>query len=230
METQADTIDRCVVRGPTSRSHAPAPMAADSDEAEEGTVTTVATGDADTGTTTTEAGMEQVLTVRGTGDPELWYWMSGSNADFPSSVMSISLWVTDEAGNANPQLAEDWEVSEDLTSWTIHLKDWVWSDGVPVTSEDVKFSIEEVLLPFNPWGTAFWSDLDTIETPDPSTVVITLKQPFDLTLPLSHEFGTIVPKHVFEGTDILATLAEPDPVVAGPYLVSTHVAGSSFDS
>ena len=44
-------------------------------------------------------------------------------------------------------VAQDWEVNEDDTVYTIHLREGMkWSDGVPVTTEDVRFAYEDVLL------------------------------------------------------------------------------------
>jgi len=44
-------------------------------------------------------------------------------------------------------VARDWEVNEDDTVFTIYLRQGLkWSDGVPVTTEDVRFSYEDVLL------------------------------------------------------------------------------------
>ncbi|MEM7532380.1 MAG: ABC transporter substrate-binding protein [Chloroflexota bacterium] len=44
-------------------------------------------------------------------------------------------------------VAQDWEVNEDSTEYTIYLREGLkWSDGVPVTTEDVRFAYEDVLL------------------------------------------------------------------------------------
>ncbi|MCW2305875.1 ABC transporter substrate-binding protein [Rhodobium gokarnense] len=87
----------------------------------------------------------------------------------------------DEATNEIvPDLAKSWEVSEDGTTYTFHLNDGVtFHKGYgPMTSDDVKFSFERVLDPET--GSNYkgqFAAIDTIETPDPMTVVITLKAP-----------------------------------------------------
>ncbi len=43
--------------------------------------------------------------------------------------------------------AERWEVSEDQTVWTFHLRDYKWSDGKPVTANDFEFAIKRALNP-----------------------------------------------------------------------------------
>ncbi|MBU1865151.1 MAG: ABC transporter substrate-binding protein, partial [Actinobacteria bacterium] len=46
-------------------------------------------------------------------------------------------------GNYIPELATDWTVSDDGLTWTLTLRDdALFHDGTPVTSEDVKYSIE----------------------------------------------------------------------------------------
>ena len=58
------------------------------------------------------------------------------------------------------RLARGWESSDDLRTWTFHLRsDVQWHDGVPVTAHDVKFSIELAAHPDvlfddrKPWST-----------------------------------------------------------------------------
>jgi len=41
-----------------------------------------------------------------------------------------------------PGIAESWEVSDDKKTVTYTLADRKWSDGVPITSADVKYSLE----------------------------------------------------------------------------------------
>ncbi len=47
-------------------------------------------------------------------------------------------------GSADPQpgLAEIWDVSTDALTYTFHLRDAKFSDGSPVTADDVKFSLD----------------------------------------------------------------------------------------
>lgn len=46
-------------------------------------------------------------------------------------------------GELEGLLAESWEVSEDYSEWTVHLRqDARWHDGAPVTADDVKFTFD----------------------------------------------------------------------------------------
>ena len=73
-----------------------------------------------------------------------------------------------------PLLATSWEKSDDSLTWTFHLRQGVkFHDGEPVTAAAVKQSIEAVK---DHGGSSwFWAPLDTIDTPDDSTVIFHLK-------------------------------------------------------
>ncbi len=85
----------------------------------------------------------------------------------------------DAEGNIVPGLATAWEISEDGLTYTFHLRqDVKWHDGKALTAEDVQFTYEKILDPqiASRFNLPFQSVKD-VQTPSPSTVVITLKQP-----------------------------------------------------
>ncbi|MGO4842734.1 ABC transporter substrate-binding protein, partial [Rhizobiaceae sp. 2RAB30] len=49
-----------------------------------------------------------------------------------------------ETGELEPGLAEKWEVSSDDLVYTLYLREAQFSDGSPVTADDVAFSLERV--------------------------------------------------------------------------------------
>lgn len=58
------------------------------------------------------------------------------------------LTVVDASGKPAPGVAESWDISEDGTVYTFHLReDAVWSDGVPVTAQDFVYSWTRELDP-----------------------------------------------------------------------------------
>jgi oligopeptide transport system substrate-binding protein len=59
----------------------------------------------------------------------------------------IGLTQNNAAGQPVPGMATRWEVSPDGLTWTFHLRDAVWSDGVPVTADDFVFSFRRLLAP-----------------------------------------------------------------------------------
>jgi peptide/nickel transport system substrate-binding protein len=103
--------------------------------------------------------------------------------------------VTPDGKDVQPWLATSYELSSDQLNWTFHLRDGVqFSNGQPMTSADVKFSIDEAGKAADGWG-YINSAIKEITTPDESTVVITTKYPWSpLLADLSLFSNGIIPK------------------------------------
>ncbi|AMY70334.1 ABC transporter substrate-binding protein [Frigidibacter mobilis] len=86
-----------------------------------------------------------------------------------------------------PELAERYEVSDDKTSITFHLrKDAVFHDGAPVTAEDVKWSLDRVVsspIGLSQFGTGSMKETSQFVVVDAHTVRIDLPQPDRFALP-----------------------------------------------
>lgn len=122
--------------------------------------------------------------------------------------------------NPVPDLAESWEVSPDGRTYTFHLaRTAEFHDGVPVTSEDVRFTFEQLLLKYHSRTRASVGDnLSRIETPDPHTVVFRFKRPYAAFLQLVDVTNApVMPKHLYEGTDPLTNPHNTSPVGSGPF-------------
>lgn len=143
-----------------------------------------------------------------------------------SNVFSMLIRL-DKTFQPVPDLAESWEISEDGLSYTFHLRQGVnWHDGQPFTSEDVKFTIEEVILPFHSRGATYQGVIEAVEAPDANTVIIRLKNSFG---PLMNALGYdffILPKHLYAGTDIKNNPYNAKPVGTGPFKFSEWKKGS----
>ncbi|MES2340233.1 MAG: peptide ABC transporter substrate-binding protein [Pseudomonadota bacterium] len=50
-------------------------------------------------------------------------------------------------GSPIPAMATSWETSPDGLTWTFHLRDAKWSDGVPVTADDFVYAYRRILDP-----------------------------------------------------------------------------------
>lgn len=87
-------------------------------------------------------------------------------------------------GSVQPQLASSWDISEDGLTYRFHLKEGVtFHDGTGFDSADVKFSFERAMGADSVNAQkGLFEPIDTIETPDPATVVIKLKRPTSLFL------------------------------------------------
>lgn len=147
---------------------------------------------------------------------------SSVTVQIPACMVQQGLIVLDRSYAPTPELAESWEVSDDSTEYVFHLQQGVtWSDGTPFTSADVKFSIEEVALQYQPIAKSTFERIAGIDTPDDHTVVITLSEPYGPFMnSLECDTCPILPKHVFEGQDVLthpSTLE--NPIGTGPYLL-----------
>lgn len=122
--------------------------------------------------------------------------------------------------NPQPELAERFTVEEGGKVYRFSLRKGVkWHDGEPFTSEDVKFTFESMLLEFLPrTRQSLKPRLQSIETPDPQTVVFRLKSPFSAFPQLmTVADAPILPKHVFEGQDPKTNPANIAPVGTGPF-------------
>ena len=145
-----------------------------------------------------------------------------------SKVMESLLYL-DTALTYQPQLAQSWNVSADGRTYTFKLRPNVkWHDGKPFTSADVRFTVMEVLKKLHPRGRSSFAKVDSVETPDPMTAVFKLSAPAPsmLTALASGYESPIVPKHLFEGTDIAANPYISKPVGTGPFVFKEWQKGS----
>ncbi|WP_240473945.1 ABC transporter substrate-binding protein [Salinivibrio socompensis] len=55
--------------------------------------------------------------------------------------------IRNPEGEVVPGLAKDWEISDDGLKYTFHLRDAKWSDGEPITADDVIFTLRRVVDP-----------------------------------------------------------------------------------
>ncbi len=111
------------------------------------------------------------------------------------------------------KLAEKWEISPDARTYTFHLRPGVkWANMAPVNgrdfaANDVKWSYEywsrlgqfkDKGLPAGQFDSMF-EGLDKIETPNPSTVVVSFKDPFVPFLAYAaSDFNPIVPHDIYD--------------------------------
>ena len=128
----------------------------------------------------------------------------------------------DRLGDLRGELAEKWE-RDGETGWKFSLRDAQFHNGAPVTSADVKWTLEQVA---GEKSTAYlrneFQGVDRIDTPDAKTVVVVMKQP-NVMLPqwLANPHMPIIAKG---STDNGGT-----PVGAGPYTIKAQERGVSID-
>ena len=135
----------------------------------------------------------------------------------------------DDNWNPKPYLAESWEVAPDGLSVTLKLvKNAVFHDGHPVTSEDVAFSIMTIKAN-HPFQTML-AAVDNVDTPDPYTAIIRLAHPHPaLLLAMSPALMPILPKHIYgDGQDIKTHPANLNPIGSGPYKLTEYKQGEYY--
>ena len=163
--------------------------------------------------------------------PEPPTLVSALNAGAPTGVVSTNifdgLFSYDWDMGLKPALATRWEVAADGLALTFHLRPNVrWHDGQPFTAEDVKFSLEEIWRKIHPRGRATFANVEAVETPDPLTVVLRLKQPSPVILGALNAYESqILPKHLYAGGDALANPLNLKPVGTGPFRFKEWVRG-----
>ncbi|MBP6903355.1 MAG: ABC transporter substrate-binding protein [Burkholderiaceae bacterium] len=150
------------------------------------------------------------------------------NIGMVSSKLLEGLVAYDLDLNPVPALATSWAVAPDGKTVTFKLRPGVkWHDGKDFTAADVKFTLEKVWKELHPFGRAAYANVQRVDTPDPLTVVIRLSAPSPYILNYVNTYGSqILPRHLYEGTDILTNPHNNAPVGTGPFVFKEWVKGS----
>jgi oligopeptide transport system substrate-binding protein len=148
-----------------------------------------------------------------------------------------------------PQLASSWSESSDGLTWTFHLRpNLKFSDGTPLTSADVAYSINRALTPAEKSivGPAYLSLIkdsallntgkistiigDSLLTPDPNTIIIkTSKKAAYFLDALTYSCSYVVEKSLIDkyGTNWTNHLEQGGG--DGPFKVSSYIHGKEID-
>ena len=128
-----------------------------------------------------------------------------------------------------PYLAESWTVSEDKRTFTFHIDPRAhWSDGRPITADDVVWTYETIMDPAHLTGVHKVSleRLNPPEALDERTVRFTAKEAHWGNL-LYAGGMQILPRHALEGEDFNRLNFE-FPVVSGPYAIDRVSEGTAL--
>lgn len=142
------------------------------------------------------------------------------------ALVFSSLTRLNERGEVEPDLARGWEVTlgspADTLTYTFYLRsNAYWHDGVPVTADDVVFTISLLQDPDFPGppdlGSNLWQ-MVTVEKVDRHTVCFILPEPYAPFL--DYTTVGILPVHLLKGiraADLLTTEFNLNPVGSGPF-------------
>jgi peptide/nickel transport system substrate-binding protein len=154
-------------------------------------------------------------------DPHTFSWVIDSNV-----VRQVCGYLT-RTGTDNvtrPDLLDSWEVSDDLMTWTLNVRQGVhWHDGKAFTAEDIVWNLNHVLNPetgssvlglmqgymMNDDATALW-DANAIEIVDDHTIRLNTRSP-----------NIAIPEHAFHYPLLIL-----DPSEGGTFEVGSNGTGA----
>ena len=185
--------------------------------------------------TPADAEKQEVENVDGISGEERVLRMDGDNLGYPSVYTSSpkgrgyllvsftfdTLVWKDETGTI-PLLAKEWKVSDDNRTYTFYLNDNVkFTDGQPLTAEDVKFSFD--YLKEHPYQWVSVEPVETVTVIDETTVEIVLK---DIFVPFLTDVAgnvPIMPKHIWEEVTEPEKFNTAEAVIgSGPLILESY--------
>jgi peptide/nickel transport system substrate-binding protein len=160
-----------------------------------------------------------------------------SSSDITERAFATLTEYDNAAQKSIPWLAKSWEMAPDGLTWTYHLRKGAkFSDGHPITAEDVLFSFQLVydktLHPAVQDLLIMGGKPFEVTAPDPNTVVIKTPSPNAALVEVAANVR-IMPKHVLEEAykrgDYAAAYnvgTPPDKIVtSGPWRIAQYVPG-----
>ena len=159
-------------------------------------------------------------------EPNVGFNPGTANTSLSLEVLPLlhdPLWEYNEKWEPIPWIAESWDTNSDATEWTFHIKDGLaFTDGSPLTAEDVAYSIE--YLAASPAWKARLSVVDSVEAPDASTVVVKMTRPVPEFLQLPAELmGLFIFSKAACGSGGCGDFTVPGVVTSGPWMLSEYI-------
>jgi peptide/nickel transport system substrate-binding protein len=175
--------------------------------------------------------------------PDIWnpyipgtYILQGMNQNLMEPLFMLNY----ETGNIDGWLAESYTNSPDLTQWTVKLRPGTeWSDGQPLTSADVVFTINMLIqnAPQLNWSGAMKQWVQSVQAIDDRTVQFNLTGP-NPRFVMENLAGTTsqaivpVPQHIWQGQDPVTFKNSwnngTGAIFSGPYVVKSF-SSTEFD-
>ena len=152
-----------------------------------------------------------------------------------TNLHSTLILPTPDTKGLRPGLAASWAASEDGKTLTLKLRAGAkFSDGSPVTVDDVVWSLNRARDPKAGIWNFMLASIDAVSAPAPDTVVLALKHP-DLSLPaaLATFNSAILPSKLFEAQpgktdEEKARAFSEHPVGAGPFMLASWQRGTQM--
>ena len=150
-----------------------------------------------------------------------------------SNLTALRLWIPanvveplvyfNKDGSVSPGVAESWTISDDKLVYTFVIREAKFSDGTPVTVEDVLYSLNTMKGSPVSQNSAAYAAVASMEKVDDKTVKVTLSRPSqNFWLGMGGTAGLIQPEHA------AATIAT-NPIGTGPYKLVKYTTNSAFE-
>jgi peptide/nickel transport system substrate-binding protein len=156
----------------------------------------------------------------------------GSDWTVVTSQYDMLLKFSDGDLSPAPGLATGCDHSDDYLTWTCTLRQGLrWSDGTPLTSEDVAFSYRFVIEHKIPQYSSYFPFHPVFTTPDDTTLVWTAEKPtFAPSMP---PWVYIVPEHVwskYQDADLKTIKTAPNTpsIASGPFILTSWSRGQGW--
>lgn len=143
------------------------------------------------------------------------------NADNAATQLFDSLVYLDQYGEIQPALAEDWEVSDDGTTYTFFLREGVTFHNGEVFNADDVVATWEIGSEVGEWTDKF--TLAQVEKIDDYTVTLTTEAPNPELLVTIHDFWSINPNEYLEEVGVDGF--QEHPIGTGPFMFVEWVKG-----
>jgi peptide/nickel transport system substrate-binding protein len=158
--------------------------------------------------------------------------------DVPSfralAPMLINLYQPDKNLNIVPDLADGMpSVSSDGKVWTVKLRSAKWSDGSPITADDVVATVKQQADPNLDTDLGYdWGKMASVDKVDDHTVKFTLTEPFAPFLAVNLT-TYVLPNKVYGVVDPAKQRNQPystaPTVTGGPFLFDKWIPGQEID-
>lgn len=162
----------------------------------------------DNASTSVDTDRRELILALSNTEPEDGFDPTTGWGRYGSPLFQSTLLKRDANMEITYDLATDYQISDDGLTWTVKLREDVkFSDGVPLTAEDVVYTFETAA---QSGSTIDLTNLETVDAPDDYTVVFKLKQPQSTFISKLVQIG-IVPEHAHD-----AHYAQR-PIGSGPF-------------
>lgn len=116
-----------------------------------------------------------------------------------------------------PEL-DDTDPAKPVVTYSLN-PDAVWSDGEQISCADFEFTWDSIATGTDLYDPTGYTDIESVECPDPQTVVVTFAKPYGGWQQLfGGPFG-VMPAHLLDGKDISAEMSNGYSWSGGPWII-----------